>query len=149
MISLLISLNYLAVAQPVVETQTQLTPILHKVPKTYQGKINNQDRNRTVITQLNHNQFQGRNRLRFSPNCQKEFCLPTSYLITQERNGEIREFTIPDNNPNSTEPTTPTPVEQVDVIEVIADRQEYNNQQQVVTAEGKVDVYKRQRYEYG
>ncbi|BAU67026.1 OstA family protein [Stanieria sp. NIES-3757] len=138
MISLLISLNYLAVAQPVVETQTQLTPILHKVPKTYQGKINNQDRNRTVITQLNHNQFQGRNRLRFSPNCQKEFCLPTSYLITQERNGEIREFTIPDNNPNSTEPTTPTPVEQVDVIEVIADRQEYNNQQQVVTAEGKV-----------
>jgi hypothetical protein len=138
MISLLISLNYFAVAQPGVESQTQPIPILHKAPKTYQGKINNQDSHRVLITRLNPNQLHVRNERRFSADCQKEPCLPTSYLITQERNGEIREFTIPENNPNSTEPTTPTPVEQVDVIEVIADRQEYNNQQQVVTAEGNV-----------
>ncbi len=57
-----------------------------------------------------------------------------SYLITQERQGETQEFTIPvDEN---FQPSIP--VEQVEVIEVISDRQEYDQQRQVITAEGNV-----------
>jgi hypothetical protein len=125
MISLLISLNYFAVTQPLIENKTQPIPILHKLPKTYQGKINNQNSNRHLIARSNQGRFNS----------------PASYLITQERNGETRRFTIPEDNSNPTGPSppnTPTPVEQADVVEVIGDRQEYDNQQQVVTAEGNV-----------
>lgn len=123
MISLLISLNSLAVAQPVVEAR-QPIPILNKAPKTSLGKNNQLNERRFLITKLN--------RVTNKP------ISPASYLITQERKGETRTFTIPGSNPNSTQPNTPTPIEQVDTIEVIGDRQEYDDQQQVVTAQGNV-----------
>ena len=49
-----------------------------------------------------------------------------TYLITQERQGEVNKFTIP--------------IEQVETIEVIADRQEYNQKTNVVTATGNVTL---------
>ena len=58
----------------------------------------------------------------------------TPKLITQERGGEREVFEIPVDE----EETTPVPVESVDVVEVIADRQEYNETTQVITAEGNV-----------
>lgn len=49
-----------------------------------------------------------------------------TYLITQERQGEVNKFTIP--------------IEQVETIEVIADRQEYNQETNIVTATGNVTL---------
>ncbi|MBE9044423.1 DUF3769 domain-containing protein [Pleurocapsales cyanobacterium LEGE 10410] len=54
------------------------------------------------------------------------------YLVTQERQGE--RFEIPlegEFNPS-------IPVERIEVIEIIADRQEYDSQREVITAEGNV-----------
>jgi hypothetical protein len=68
-------------------------------------------------------------------------------LITQERGGEQRrlELSIPSgeaengsDSPERKEQRTPATIERVNVVEVIADRQNYNEQQQVVTAEGNV-----------
>ena len=56
-------------------------------------------------------------------------------IIAQERQGEVEEFTIPVE-----EDLPSVPIEQVETIEVIADRQEYDQQQQVITAEGKVTM---------
>jgi lipopolysaccharide export system protein LptA len=59
---------------------------------------------------------------------------PSHYLLTQERQGEVKKFAIPVANPN----LPVIPIDQVEVIEVIADRQEYDQQRQVITAEGMV-----------
>ena len=59
------------------------------------------------------------------------------HLISQQREGERRIFEIP--LPEETIPeATPTPIEKIEVVEVIADRQEYDEQRQVITAEGNV-----------
>ncbi len=58
-------------------------------------------------------------------------------LITQERGGERQIFEIPVNEDSQTE-ETPALIDSVDTVEVIADRQEYNNESQVITAEGNV-----------
>jgi lipopolysaccharide export system protein LptA len=79
-------------------------------------------------------------KLRPTPGIQSSFIVvPKSahsahYLITQSRNGDRHKFTIPTgkNAPSATE------IEQVDVIEVIADRQEYDQLRGTVTAEGNV-----------
>ncbi|MEN9521337.1 MAG: hypothetical protein RLZZ381_3925 [Cyanobacteriota bacterium] len=56
------------------------------------------------------------------------------YLVTQSRNGDRHKFTIPTDK-NAPSGTT---IEQVEVIEVIADRQEYDQLRGTVTAEGNV-----------
>ncbi len=53
-------------------------------------------------------------------------------LITQQRQGATQRFTIA-NAENST-----IPIDSVEVIEVIADRQQYNEQTQIITATGNV-----------
>ena len=58
------------------------------------------------------------------------------YLITQERKGETRKFEIPGKQ----EFSPSIPIEEMEVIEVIADRQEYDRQREVITAEGKVTM---------
>ncbi|MGB5971192.1 MAG: DUF3769 domain-containing protein [Spirulinaceae cyanobacterium] len=79
-------------------------------------------------------------------------------LLTQERNGESREFeltipvdedeqeedepTIPGNEEETTTPATPTaiPIEPADVVEITSDRQEYDEARNIVTAEGNVEI---------
>ncbi|MGV2829423.1 DUF3769 domain-containing protein [Myxosarcina sp. GI1(2024)] len=61
------------------------------------------------------------------------FKKPT-YLVTQERQGQTREFELPTSKPSTTE----VPIGEIEVVEVIADRQEYDTQQQVIIAEGNV-----------
>ncbi len=56
------------------------------------------------------------------------------YLIAQERQGESQKFEIPTEG--DFQPSIP--VDQVEVIEVIADRQEYDQQRGIITAEGNV-----------
>ena len=58
------------------------------------------------------------------------------YLIAQERQGGSQKFEIPmegDFQPS-------IPVDQVEVIEVIADRQEYDQERGIITAEGNVTM---------
>ena len=56
------------------------------------------------------------------------------HLIAQERKGERQEFEIP-----TTDDLQPLiPIDEIEVIEVIGDRQEYDRQKRVITAEGKV-----------
>lgn len=57
------------------------------------------------------------------------------YLITQERRGTTREFSLTDS---TTELQPTIPIGSIDVIEVIADHQEYARQQDVITATGNV-----------
>lgn len=72
-------------------------------------------------------------------------------LITQERGGEVREFQWPEVSPDiessptptqEAQPSTPAPAnlpqETISVVEVVADHQEYDQQQQVITAHGNV-----------
>lgn len=56
------------------------------------------------------------------------------YLITQERQGEVRQFEIPAKDTESPS----IPIDQIEVVEVIADRQEYDQQREVIIAEGNV-----------
>ena len=56
------------------------------------------------------------------------------YLITQSRQGDRQELTIPIEG----EFQPQIPVGDVETIEVIADRQEYDRQQETITATGKV-----------
>jgi lipopolysaccharide export system protein LptA len=58
----------------------------------------------------------------------------TRYLITQSRDGDRQKFAIP---PNKDAPSGAA-IEQVEVIEVIADRQEYDHVRGIITAEGNV-----------
>ncbi|MEO1692665.1 MAG: LptA/OstA family protein, partial [Cyanobacteria bacterium J06631_6] len=55
-------------------------------------------------------------------------------LITQSRQGDRQEYSIP------ADPSSPpeVAVEQVEVIEVIADRQEYDRARGIITAQGNV-----------
>ncbi|WP_229642795.1 DUF3769 domain-containing protein [Waterburya agarophytonicola] len=57
------------------------------------------------------------------------------YLIAQERGKARQEFTISDLE---TEFQPSIPIDRIEVIEVIADSQEYNRVQQVITAKGNV-----------
>lgn len=88
-------------------------------------------------------------------------------LLTQERGGEVKEFELtiptqetqspqeekvapppskdetvpkPPTTPNPATPPATAPTSISGVIELVADRQEYNEQQQVVTATGKVSL---------
>lgn len=56
------------------------------------------------------------------------------HLIAQERQGSSQKFEIPTER----ESQPSIPVDQVEVIEVIADRQEYDQQRGVIMAEGNV-----------
>ena len=58
-------------------------------------------------------------------------------LISQQREGERRTFEIPVPEDTIPEPN-PTPIDKIEVLEVIADRQEYDEQRQVISAEGNV-----------
>jgi lipopolysaccharide export system protein LptA len=60
-------------------------------------------------------------------------------LITQQRDGETRQFKIPVFLTPKPEERN-IPVDRVEVIEVIADRQEYDEPRQVITAEGNVTM---------
>ena len=68
------------------------------------------------------------------PNSATTFQSPR-YLITQERQGEAQKFEIPTAD---TEFNPSIPIDQIEVVEVIADRQEYDEQRQVITAVGNV-----------
>ncbi len=58
-------------------------------------------------------------------------------LITQQRQGTTQRFTISNSGPTARENFT-IPIDSVEVIEIIADRQEYNEQTRVITATGNV-----------
>jgi lipopolysaccharide export system protein LptA len=66
-----------------------------------------------------------------------------AHLTAQERQGEKKEFEIPlddnrnQNNP-SQQPNLPANIEKVDVVEVVANKQEYDDRTQVITARGNV-----------
>ena len=57
------------------------------------------------------------------------------YLIAQERQGERRNFKIPTTE---TDFQPVIPIDDIEVVEVIADRQEYDRAGEVITAEGNV-----------
>ena len=59
-----------------------------------------------------------------------------AYLITQERNGEQNRFELP--IPDAENDNQQIPIDNIETLEVIADRQEYDAQQQVIMAEGNV-----------
>ncbi len=64
-------------------------------------------------------------------------------LIAQERQGETREFQIPLPGGNRTQtqpeqPNSPVNVERIDVVELTANQQEYDDTQQVIKARGNV-----------
>jgi hypothetical protein len=96
-------------------------------------------------------------------NSLSEFCLCLKAetrevkLLAQERGGEDREFTIPispettenelergiesENNDRNENPATNTeeiPINNISVVEVVADRQEYDDRNRVITASGNV-----------
>ena len=58
------------------------------------------------------------------------------HLIAQERQGETKQFEIPVEG----EFQPSIPIDQVEVIEVIADRQEYDRQRNIIMAEGNVTM---------
>ena len=60
----------------------------------------------------------------------------STHLITRERQGNIERFEIPSDS----EFQPSVPVDRVETIEVIADRQEYNRQTKVITATGRVTM---------
>ncbi|RMF25903.1 MAG: DUF3769 domain-containing protein, partial [Cyanobacteria bacterium J083] len=62
-------------------------------------------------------------------------------LLAQERGGNVQEFEFSsqpnaDDSPQRRE--VEIEIEQIDVVEVVADQQEYNDQQQIITAKGNV-----------
>lgn len=60
------------------------------------------------------------------------------HLISQDRKGDRRTFEIVPVPEDITPEAIPTPIEKIEVVEVIADRQEYDEQRQVITAEGNI-----------
>lgn len=74
----------------------------------------------------------------------------TKILVTKQRGGAVREFQMSPTEPQTEaiaqqEPATPqqtAPQQQptTSVVEVIADRQEYDSQRQVITATGNVEI---------
>ena len=71
---------------------------------------------------------------RLTPSAHKSLAPAPVYLITQERQGESRQFTIP--NPEGFAPSIP--IEELEVVEVLADKQEYNQRQGTISATGNV-----------
>ena len=65
---------------------------------------------------------------RLVPNSPRQ---PSRRLVTQSRQGDRQEFTVPVEEQS-------TPVEKIEVVEVIADRQVYDEIRGVVTAQGNV-----------
>ncbi|MGF1481492.1 MAG: DUF3769 domain-containing protein [Cyanophyceae cyanobacterium] len=66
-------------------------------------------------------------------------------LVAQERNGNQNfEFSIPDADatpaPTEESPANVPTVEPLSVVEVMADQQEYDEQQEVITAQGNVEI---------
>ncbi len=61
-------------------------------------------------------------------------------LVTQTRYGDKQEFDliVGQNNSNNTQQKVPVDVEKISVVELNSDTQEYDEQQQVITAKGKV-----------
>jgi hypothetical protein len=60
-------------------------------------------------------------------------------LLTQERGGNEREFTIPLPSTSPVEPIPTTiPIPDLSLVEVVADQQEYDDRNQIVTASGNV-----------
>ena len=66
-------------------------------------------------------------------------------LVIEERNGKQKQFDLTanssDNNSSESQVSQSTPLiteEPLRVVEVIADKQEYNEQRQVITAQGNV-----------
>ena len=59
-----------------------------------------------------------------------------AYLITQERNGEQNRFEF--SAPEGDNESQPIPIGNVETVEIIADRQEYDEQRQLILAEGNV-----------
>ncbi|MGF1540833.1 MAG: DUF3769 domain-containing protein [Pleurocapsa sp.] len=59
-------------------------------------------------------------------------------LITQQRGGAMQKFTISNTEVVTPEDDVTIPIDPVEVIEIIADGQEYNQQTGVVTATGNV-----------
>ena len=57
------------------------------------------------------------------------------HLIAQEREGGRKEFSIPTKAGQS---PSVIPIDRIEVIEVISDRQEYNSQRETIVAQGKV-----------
>lgn len=57
-----------------------------------------------------------------------------AYLITQERQGETQKFTIPPDG--KFKPSIP--IEAVDTVEILADRQEYDQKRRMIIATGNV-----------
>ncbi|MDJ0589123.1 MAG: DUF3769 domain-containing protein [Pleurocapsa sp. MO_226.B13] len=57
------------------------------------------------------------------------------HLIAQERQGEIKEFTV---SSTETEFQPLIPIDQIETVEVISDRQEYDQKTRVITAMGNV-----------
>ena len=63
---------------------------------------------------------------------------PGINIVAQEREGDRQIFEIPVETEESETEPAPIPIDTVDVVEVIADRQEYDRDTQVITAEGNV-----------
>ncbi|MBF2018610.1 MAG: DUF3769 domain-containing protein [Hydrococcus sp. C42_A2020_068] len=67
-------------------------------------------------------------------------------LVTRQRGGAVREFqlTAQEPAPGSASPPqdgkTPAQPESTSVVEVIADRQEYDSQREIITATGNVEI---------
>ena len=59
-----------------------------------------------------------------------------AYLITQERNGKQNRFEL--SIPETENENQSIPIDNIETVEVIADRQEYDEQRQVIMAEGNV-----------
>jgi hypothetical protein len=111
---------------------------------SYQGEINNQNRD-IYIEDINGS---------LSDYSTQNYVTIT-HLITQNRTGEVREFQF--SNEFSDEDLSPTleiipetpednqnilsiPIEQINVVEILADHQEYDEKTQVVTAIGNVEM---------
>ena len=78
-----------------------------------------------------------------------------TYLVTQNRDGEIREFEFNNSDTDSEQPASldiiseetessqtvvPIAIEEINVVEILADEQEYDEEKQVITAIGNVEM---------
>jgi lipopolysaccharide export system protein LptA len=61
-------------------------------------------------------------------------------LAIRERGGAVREFRLTAQQSVPESETTPVEQQSTNVVEVIADRQEYDSQRQVITATGNVEI---------
>ena len=66
----------------------------------------------------------------------KQFNQHYTYLITQQRDGKQNRFSFP--APETENENQRIPIDNVETIEVIADRQEYDQQKEIIIAEGNV-----------